>query len=337
LHGSCDRDLVASFRALASCFLRDDAADMSAWLSMPVEDYCLTVDSMGTDAEGLAIHALSKALSIRLRIVYLHRDRDLGYYSYPVDNEDPCHVHLLLSPGHYDLLYPALPTVWGGLASSPRPVEAGIAAAPALRELRRTGESLVQVRTPRTRRLPLPACVSRSQSAPSSSPMHGIQVGSSVIHNWVSVPHSVNNLFCALLYGMLLHEVPVSAALRRVAERCLGYSPSDNFDESDSSMSLVGGTGDACSFVADLRALEELPAAERETVLRTTFHPRHLETFRASCRELADRTAWATLRKKDVPVCPSVFVALSAALGVGLSIVDQLPLDSPHNFTVPTC
>jgi hypothetical protein len=53
---------------------------------------------MGTDAEGLAIHALSKALSIRLRIVYLHRDRDLGYYSYPVDNDEPCHVHLLLSP-----------------------------------------------------------------------------------------------------------------------------------------------------------------------------------------------------------------------------------------------
>ena len=49
-----------------------------------------------------------------------------------------------------------------------------------------------------------------------------------------------------------------------------------------------------------------------------------------------DRKAWATLRKKDVPVCPSVFVALSAALGVGLAVVDLLPLDSPHNFTVPT-
>ena len=144
LHGSCDRDLVASFRALASCFLRDDAADMSAWLSMPVEDYCLTVDSMGTDAEGLAIHALSQALSIRLRIVYLHRDRDLGHYSYPADNEDPCHVHLLLSPGHYDLLYPALPTAWGGSGFVPRPVDAGIAAAPAPWVAPRTGESPAQ-------------------------------------------------------------------------------------------------------------------------------------------------------------------------------------------------
>jgi hypothetical protein len=42
------------------------------------------------------------------------------------------------------------------------------------------------------------------------------------------------------------------------------------------------------------------------------------------------------LRKKDVSVCPSVFVALSAALGVAISIVDRPPLDSPHNFTVPT-
>ena len=88
--------------------------------------------------------------------------------------------------------------------------------------------------------------------------------------------------------------------------------------------------------MTDLRAWEVLPAAERESALRSTLHPMHLETFRASCRELADRKAWATLRKKDVPVCPSVFAALSAALGVGLSIVDELPPDSPHNFTVPT-
>ena len=178
--------------------------------------------------------------------------------------------------------------------------------------------------------------MSRSQSAPSSSPMHGIQVGSSVIQNWVSVPHSANNLFCALLYGMLLQEVPISAALRRLEDRCLGYSPSENFEESDSPMNLVGGTADACNFVADLRALEALSPAERESALRSTLHPMHLETFRASCRELADRTAWATMCKKGVSVCPSVFVALSAALGVGLSIVDQLPQESPHNFTVPT-
>ena len=97
---------------------------------------------MGTDAEGLVIHALSKALSIRLRIVYLHRDSALGYYNYPADSDEPCHVHLLLSPGHYDLLYPALPTAWEGVASSPRPVEGGIAAAPALGTLGPTEESL---------------------------------------------------------------------------------------------------------------------------------------------------------------------------------------------------
>jgi len=309
---------------------------MSAWLSMPVEDYCLTVDSMGTDAEGLAILALSKALSIRLRVVYLHRDRDLGHYSYPVDNEDPCHVHLLLSPGHYDLLYPALPTAWGGPGFVPRPADAGIAAAPAPWVAPRIGEPPASVCSPRSRALPLPACVNRGQIAPSSSPMHGIQVGSSVIQNCVSVPHSANNLFCALLYGMLLQEAPISAALRRLEDRCLGYSPSENFEELDSPVNLVGGTADACNFVTDLRVLEALSPAERESALRSTLHPMHLETFRASCRELADRTAWATMCKKGVPVCPSVFVALSAALGVGLSIVDQLPQESPHNFTVPT-
>jgi hypothetical protein len=121
--------------------------------------------------------------------------------------------------------------------------------------LQLTGESSVQVRTPsaRTRRPPLPTGGSCSHSAPSPCPMHGIQVGTSVIHNWVGVPHSANNLFCALLYGMLLQEVPVSAALRRVEERCLGYSPSDNLDEPNSPMNRVGETSDACSFVVDLR------------------------------------------------------------------------------------
>ena len=216
LHDSCDRDLVASFRALASCFIRDDAAAMSAWLPMPVEDYCLTVASMGTDAEGLAIRALSEALSIRLRIVYLHRDRDLGYYSYPVDNDEPCHVHLLLSPGHYDLLYPALPTAWGGSASLLTPVEASAAVAPTPRALRLIRESRVQIRTPRSRRLPLLAGVSCSQSAPSSFRMHGIQVGSSVIHNWAqftisSVPFSMG---CS--YKRFLSR-PLSEGWRSVA------------------------------------------------------------------------------------------------------------------------
>jgi hypothetical protein len=243
LHDSCDRDLVASMRALASCFIRADATALSAWLpsSVSIVDYCHIVDSMGTDAEGLVIRALAEALSIRLCIVYLHRDRAVGYYSYPVDNDDPCHVHLILAPGHYDLLYPALPPAWVSAVSLPGPVDAGVAAVPAPRALRWTGESLVQVRTPRTCRSPLPTGVSRSQSVLSSCPMHGIQVGTSVIHNWVSVAHSVNSLFCALLYGMLLQEVPVSAALRRVEERCLGYSPSEYPNESDSTMSWVGG------------------------------------------------------------------------------------------------
>ena len=100
-------------------------AQGSASMAAFVSDVVLT---MGVEAEGVVLQALPEALGVRSRIVYLDRSAGTAYqcFNYPdgrqgsergngAEGDDDatakaetaaalCHVHLMLKPGHYDVL-----------------------------------------------------------------------------------------------------------------------------------------------------------------------------------------------------------------------------------------
>ena len=72
-----------------------------------VDVYCAdVVERMGEDARGVTHLALSNALDLRVRIIYLDRaaGADLLAHDFPDDGAER-DVTVLLKPGHYDILY----------------------------------------------------------------------------------------------------------------------------------------------------------------------------------------------------------------------------------------
>jgi hypothetical protein len=88
--------------ALADTILSSyEVADMAEY----VERYVL---ALGEDAEGSFVYLgiMFKALGIGGRTVFLDRRDDVDLTILRTPEEDmPVNVHLLLRPGHYDLLY----------------------------------------------------------------------------------------------------------------------------------------------------------------------------------------------------------------------------------------
>ena len=74
-----------------------------------LDAYCQdVVESSGTDASDLVMAALPQALGCRTRNVYLDRREGvrLKFHDFPDDGHERGRIHVLLKPGHYDLLYP---------------------------------------------------------------------------------------------------------------------------------------------------------------------------------------------------------------------------------------
>lgn len=74
---------------------------------LSMEEFCDSVVlRMGIEAEGVILQALPLQLQISSRIIYLDRseDTDLKVMDFG-HGDDPKVVHLLLKPGHYDVLY----------------------------------------------------------------------------------------------------------------------------------------------------------------------------------------------------------------------------------------
>jgi ubiquitin thioesterase protein OTUB1 len=101
--------LVAFMRLLCSMQIKKEADLYINFLDgdTDVHTFCaLEVEPMFKESDIVHIHALSKAMNVIVRIVYLDRSvkDDISTHDFPEDSSAP-NIHLLYRPGHYDLLY----------------------------------------------------------------------------------------------------------------------------------------------------------------------------------------------------------------------------------------
>eukprot|EP00928_Gymnodinium_smaydae_P099656 TRINITY_DN9571_c0_g1_i2.p1 TRINITY_DN9571_c0_g1~~TRINITY_DN9571_c0_g1_i2.p1 ORF type:complete len:598 (+),score=129.31 TRINITY_DN9571_c0_g1_i2:116-1909(+) len=133
-HGTIDLALVRALRHLVAEYLLEHAHDASKGNGLPFEVLCsaegydgvagfveTVVLPLGTEAEGLVMSVLPKALDLDLRIALLDRRASaaLSFSDYPGENGEgeeegaqsrTCRrkrplIHVQLRPGHYDVLY----------------------------------------------------------------------------------------------------------------------------------------------------------------------------------------------------------------------------------------
>jgi len=101
--------LVAFMRLLTSMQIKKEAELYINFLDgdTDVHNFCaLEVEPMFKESDIVHIHALSKAMGVIVRIVYLDRSvkDDISIHDFPEETSSP-NIHLLYRPGHYDLLY----------------------------------------------------------------------------------------------------------------------------------------------------------------------------------------------------------------------------------------
>jgi len=103
--------LVVYLRILTSAELRKGREFYVNFIDgeQSLDDFCqLEVEPMYKESDHIHIIALTSALGIGVRIVYM--DRGLGgNHDFP-DSLSPS-IHLLYRPGHYDIIYPNAETV----------------------------------------------------------------------------------------------------------------------------------------------------------------------------------------------------------------------------------
>jgi len=101
--------LVAFMRLLTSKQMKKEADLYINYIDeqADVNEFCaLEVEPMFKESDFVHIHALSKAMNVIVRIVYLDRSvkDDISVHDFPEESAAPA-IHLLYRPGHYDLLY----------------------------------------------------------------------------------------------------------------------------------------------------------------------------------------------------------------------------------------
>ena len=119
LDDDCDIPLVATFRALGSCYVRrnpdefyyDTAGASSSGnnehrkgLATTSDQLAGWLDKWGEDAQQSEMLAVRKAISIPVLVVQLVEKHSVSY-TYLCENEKTYPVHIMLNTGHYYLLY----------------------------------------------------------------------------------------------------------------------------------------------------------------------------------------------------------------------------------------
>ena len=127
---SLDEALVVVLRALAARQLMQNyRLDVTGAMHSIIppeyssfQDYCdKEVSSLGVSAGDLVFPAISMALGVSMRIVYVGSGKNAkkaASFDYPRDG--PCQVHLLYKPGHYDVLFPDS-SAWASFSATKLP------------------------------------------------------------------------------------------------------------------------------------------------------------------------------------------------------------------------
>ncbi|KAI8639503.1 peptidase C65 Otubain-domain-containing protein [Parasitella parasitica] len=104
--------IVMHFRFIASAFLRINAAEYEPFLideMVSIDEFCsMHVEAFGRESDHLQITALSKALDIPIKVVYLdggEGDDAAVHEFWPSDQDKRTPIRLIYRPGHYDILY----------------------------------------------------------------------------------------------------------------------------------------------------------------------------------------------------------------------------------------
>ncbi|PWY82211.1 ubiquitin thiolesterase [Aspergillus heteromorphus CBS 117.55] len=110
--------IITHFRLLTSAWMKLNPHRYQAFLSLPLDQYCATrIDTVRTEIDEVGLQALVdgviEASGFAVEIMYL--DRSEGEVVTPhlltPSRLSAATICLLYRPGHYDLLYPAEPTV----------------------------------------------------------------------------------------------------------------------------------------------------------------------------------------------------------------------------------
>jgi ubiquitin thioesterase protein OTUB1 len=97
--------LVVYLRILTSAELKNSSEFYSNFIEeRSLEEFCqLEVEPMYKESDHIHIIALTAALGVGVKVVYM--DRGAGsVHDFPEDSNPA--IHLLYRPGHYDILYP---------------------------------------------------------------------------------------------------------------------------------------------------------------------------------------------------------------------------------------
>lgn len=103
--------IVVYFRLITSGYLQQNAETFSNFIvgASNIIDFCKTeVEPMYKESDHIHVVAITSALQVRTRIIYMDRaDGAVNAHDFP-DQDPPtkCRIHLLYRPGHYDVLYP---------------------------------------------------------------------------------------------------------------------------------------------------------------------------------------------------------------------------------------
>jgi len=118
LDNDCDIALVATFRALGSCYVRKhpdnfiyvtdvpktpDNYEYSVGLPNNSDELAGWLDNWGNHAQQQEMLAVCKAISIPVLVVLVGKHN--VSYTYLCDNQEPYTVHIMLNKAHYYLLY----------------------------------------------------------------------------------------------------------------------------------------------------------------------------------------------------------------------------------------
>nr|ACO15169.1 Ubiquitin thioesterase otubain-like [Caligus clemensi] len=101
--------IVVFLRLLTSMQLQKDADFHQNFMEgdQTVVDFCKSeVETMFKESDHIHVIALTAAISVNVRILYLDRgsNKEASPHDFPEGSEPT--VHLLYRPGHYDILYP---------------------------------------------------------------------------------------------------------------------------------------------------------------------------------------------------------------------------------------
>jgi len=106
--------IVVYFRLITSGYLQKNSDKFSNFIvgTSSIVDFCKTeVEPMYRESDHIHVVAITSALQVKTRIIYMDRcssaDGSVNAHDFP-DQEHPtkCRIHLLYRPGHYDVLYP---------------------------------------------------------------------------------------------------------------------------------------------------------------------------------------------------------------------------------------